>query len=41
MVPRLEATYDRETEDHLPSGDDLVAELERFLREQPPDPPDA
>jgi proteasome assembly chaperone (PAC2) family protein len=41
MVPRLEAAYDRETEQQLPSGDDLVAELERFLRDQPPGSPDS
>ncbi len=36
MVPRLESAYDRETEQQLPSAGDLVEELERFLREQPP-----
>jgi hypothetical protein len=41
MVPRLEATYDRDADDQLPSSDDLVAELERFLRDQPPDSPDS
>jgi proteasome assembly chaperone (PAC2) family protein len=33
-VAQLEAHYDREAEQHLASGDDLAAELERFLREQ-------
>ena len=37
MLPRLEAAYDRETEQQLPSADDLAAELERYLREFPPD----
>lgn len=36
MLPRLEAAYDRETEQELPSADDLAAELERYLREFPP-----
>jgi predicted ATP-grasp superfamily ATP-dependent carboligase len=36
MVPRLESAYDRETEQQLPSAGELVEELERFLREQPP-----
>jgi proteasome assembly chaperone (PAC2) family protein len=39
MVPRLEAAYDRETEQQLPSAGDLVEELERFLRDQPPGSP--
>jgi proteasome assembly chaperone (PAC2) family protein len=33
-VGQLEARYDSETEQQLSSGDDLAAELERFLREQ-------
>jgi proteasome assembly chaperone (PAC2) family protein len=36
MLPRLEAAFDRETEQQLPSADDLAAELERYLREFPP-----
>jgi len=41
-VHMLEREYDRKAEASLPSGDDLAAELERFLREQhPPDDPDA
>jgi proteasome assembly chaperone (PAC2) family protein len=37
-LPQLEAQYDREVADDVPSSDDLVAELERYLREQT-DPP--
>jgi proteasome assembly chaperone (PAC2) family protein len=33
-VRQLEARYDRQTEHELDSGQDLAAELERFLREQ-------
>ncbi len=33
-VQMLEAEYDRRTEADLPSGDDLAAEFERFLRER-------
>jgi hypothetical protein len=33
-VSQLEARYDSETEQQVSSGDDLAAELERFLREQ-------
>jgi hypothetical protein len=36
-VRMLEREYDRMAEASLPSGDDLAAELERFLREQRPD----
>ncbi len=36
-VGMLEREYDRKAEASLPSGDDLAAELERFLREQRPD----
>jgi hypothetical protein len=36
MLPRLEAAFDRETEQQLPSADDLAEELERYLREFPP-----
>ena len=37
-VEMLEREYDRKAEAALPSGDDLAAELERFLRDQrPPD----
>jgi len=36
-VQMLEREYDRKAEAALPSGDDLAAELERFLREQRPD----
>jgi proteasome assembly chaperone (PAC2) family protein len=32
-VPRLEAHYDREAEEQIPSGDDLAEEFERFLEE--------
>ncbi|MFT3852835.1 MAG: PAC2 family protein [Ilumatobacteraceae bacterium] len=39
-VQMLEREYDRRAEASLPSGDDLAAELERFLRDQhPPDEP--
>jgi proteasome assembly chaperone (PAC2) family protein len=34
MVRRLEQQYDGETSGGLPSGDELAAEVERFLREQ-------
>ncbi len=37
MLPRLEAAFDRETEQQLPSADDLAEELERYLQEFPPD----
>lgn len=33
-VSQLEALYDSQTEQQVPSGDDLAEELERFLREQ-------
>ena len=33
-VGGLEARYDSETEQQVSSGEDLAAELERFLREQ-------
>jgi hypothetical protein len=36
-VRMLEHEYDRRAEASIPSGDDLAAELERFLREQRPD----
>jgi proteasome assembly chaperone (PAC2) family protein len=34
-IPRLEAHYDREAEDQIPSPDALAEEFERFLREPP------
>jgi len=34
-VAMLEREYDRRTEAELPSGDDLAAEFEKFLRDQP------
>lgn len=34
FVRMLEAEYDRRTEEALPSGDDIAAEFERFLRER-------
>jgi len=41
-VSMLETEYDRRVEAAMPSGDDLAAEFERFLREQRDDPgPDA
>jgi predicted ATP-grasp superfamily ATP-dependent carboligase len=38
-LPQLEAEYDRQATEHLPSSDDLAAEFERYLREldNPPD----
>ena len=41
-VRMLEREYDRRAEATMPSGDDLAAEFERFLREQrnDPDPPE-
>ena len=36
-VRRLEEESDRTTEAELPSGDDLAAEFQRFLRDQPGD----
>jgi proteasome assembly chaperone (PAC2) family protein len=36
-VSMLESDHDRRTEDALPTGDDLAADFERFLREQRPD----
>jgi proteasome assembly chaperone (PAC2) family protein len=36
-IPRLEAHYDQEAEDQIPSADDLAEELERFLQEPPDD----
>jgi hypothetical protein len=38
-VSRLERQVDSD-EELLPSGDDLAAELEAFLRDQRPDDPD-
>ncbi len=38
-VPELEARYDRQTAEQIPSSDDLAAEVERYLRELE-DPPD-
>lgn len=40
LLPRLEATYDRETAQQIPSSDELAAELERYLREFPGQPPE-
>jgi len=37
-LPQLEAEYDRQATDQLPSSDDLAAEFERYLRELD-DPP--
>ena len=37
-LPQLEAEYDRQASDQLPSSDDLAAEFERYLRELD-DPP--
>jgi proteasome assembly chaperone (PAC2) family protein len=36
-VAQLEREHDRHTEASIPSGEDLAAEFERFLREQRPD----
>ncbi len=36
-VAMLESDHDRRTEDALPTGDDLAADFERFLRQQRPD----
>ena len=33
-VAMLEREYDQTSEEAIPSGDDLAAEFERFLREQ-------
>jgi hypothetical protein len=41
MIAQLEALYDRRVEasaEELPSGDELAAELERFLREERGEP---
>jgi hypothetical protein len=38
-LPQLEAEYDRQATEQLPSSDDLAAEFERYLRELD-DPPD-
>lgn len=35
-VEELERQADAEDEDNIPSGDELAAEVERFLRDQPP-----
>ena len=40
-VAMLEHEYDRKAEEHMPTGDDLAAEFERFLREQRDDPDDS
>lgn len=40
MIHQLEEQFDAQTEERLedlPSGDDLAEELQRFLRDQPPD----
>ena len=37
-LPQLEAEYDRQATEQLPSSDDLAAEFERYLRELD-DPP--
>jgi predicted ATP-grasp superfamily ATP-dependent carboligase len=37
-LPQLEAQYDREAAEQIPSSDDLAAEFERYLRELPDDP---
>jgi predicted ATP-grasp superfamily ATP-dependent carboligase len=39
-LPQLEAQYDRQAADQIPSSDDLAAEFERYLRELPDDPPE-
>ena len=39
-VMMLEHEYDRRMEAAMPSGDDLAAELEKFLREQRDEPGD-
>ena len=31
-LPQLEAEYDRQASEHLPSSDDLAADFERYLR---------
>ena len=36
-IPRLEAHYDRQAEDQIPSPDDLAEEFERFLQDPPDD----
>jgi predicted ATP-grasp superfamily ATP-dependent carboligase len=38
-LPQLEAEYDRQAADQIPSSEDLAAEFERYLRELPDDPP--
>jgi proteasome assembly chaperone (PAC2) family protein len=36
-IPRLEAHFDRQAEDQIPSPDDLAEEFERFLQDPPDD----
>jgi hypothetical protein len=36
-VRMLEQQFDRRSEASMPSGDDLAAEFEKFLRDQNPD----
>ena len=36
-IPRLEAHYDRQAEDQIPTPDDLAEEFERFLQDPPDD----
>ena len=38
-LPQLEAQYDRQAAEQIPSSEDLAAEFERYLRELPDDPP--
>ncbi|MCU1399181.1 MAG: hypothetical protein JWN62_2290, partial [Acidimicrobiales bacterium] len=40
-VQMLERQFDQRAEATLPSGDDLAAELEAFLRDQGPNEPDS
>jgi predicted ATP-grasp superfamily ATP-dependent carboligase len=37
-LPQLEAQYDREAAEQIPSSEDLAADFERYLRELPDDP---
>jgi len=39
-LPQLEAQYDRQAAEQIPSSEDLAAEFERYLRELPDDPPE-
>jgi proteasome assembly chaperone (PAC2) family protein len=36
-LPRLEAHFDQQAEEQIPSADDLAEEFERFLKDQPDD----